>query len=373
MKTKGPITILSAILIIAALSFSCSAGIPKIEEQEEVLEDSSTIETMTDKERTLPVADAKPLDDEENGKIIFAAEDATLIEFLSADYMSNNILLISNDGRLIKRITDDDNNNYGPIFSPDRQRIVYSSNAYGVYDIYLINNDGSGLKNITQNNYQDYSPDWSPYGQKISYVSDETGNNDLYIINADGTNKTQLVKNEAQNYNPLWSPDGERILYISDEQGPFNIYSISADGTDIQKLTDDEYFAQSISLSPDGSQVLYEAYEMVSTVQEIFLLDMATLQVKILTETLCYTTMPLWVLNGSRIVFNSIMDDYFDIYIMDPDGSNLEKLTDNKKDNHLITVSEDGLYIFYQIFESDDVSSLWVYDLKTGQTKEIDL
>ena len=145
------------------------------------------------------------------------------------------------------------------------------------------------------------------------------------------------------------------------------------DGTDKQKMTDDDYFAQDICLSPDGNKVVYVAYEMVITVLEVFLLDIATLQIEMLTETSCYTTMPLWALGGSRIVFNSIMDEYLDIYIIDPDGNNMEKLIDNNKDNHLINISDDGRYIFFQTFESDETIRLSVYDLKNGMTTNIEL
>jgi Tol biopolymer transport system component len=359
-------------LLIVFLSFSCSINAGQYQELEHASAASLSIETISKEESQISIdlEEGFTGDKEDIDRI---PKDATLIDFLSADYTSNNVILVSHSGKILRKITDDEHKNYGPRLSPDRQKIVYFSDAYGVYDIYVLDASRNSLKNITKNNAQDYSPNWSPCGKKISYVSDEAGYNDIYIIDADGSNKKQLVNNGGNNYNPIWSKDGERILYISDEEEILNIYSITTDGTDKQKLTDDDYFAQDICLSPDGSQVVYVAYEMVSTVLEVFLLQLPTLEIEIMTETMCYTTMPLWALGGTRIIFNSIMDDYLDIYIIDPDGSNMEKLTDNNKDNHLLTISDDGRFIFFQTFEVDDAFRLYMYDLENGQTIDIAL
>ncbi len=372
MNMKRFIAFILIMLLIAFFSFSCSINAGQYQEQEYASVESLSSEMITE-EKSQTSIDLEEDFKREEKDIDGIPKDATLIDFLSADYTSNNIILVSHSGKVLRKITDDEHKNYGPRLSPDRQKIVYFSDASGVYDIYVFHSDASIPKNITKNNSQDYSPNWSPCGKKISYVSDETGYNDIYIIDAGGSNKKQLVKNGGNNYNPIWSKDGERILYISDEEDTLNIYSIAADGADKQKLTDDGYFAQGICLSPDGKQVLYVAYEMVSTVLEVFLLQLPTLEVEVMTETMCYTTMPLWALDGTRIIFNSIMDDYLDIYIIDPDGSNMEKLTDNNKDNHLLAISDDGRFVFFQTFEVDDTFSLYMYDLGNGQTIDIAL
>jgi TolB protein len=47
--------------------------------------------------------------------------------------------------------------------------------------------DGSGQKNLTQNPDDDFLPLWSPDGSRIAFISRRDGRDEIYVMNADGS------------------------------------------------------------------------------------------------------------------------------------------------------------------------------------------
>lgn len=208
-------------------------------------------------------------------------------------------------------------------------------------------------------------PRFSPDGQKICYIADEQGYTDVYVVDADGKDKRQLVKNDAENYNAIWGPDPETIIYVSNEKGDFDIYSIRLDGSGKKQLTDDEYFEENLSLSPDGRNLVYTAGKIDSTVFEIFILDLLTLEVDVLTDNMSYSRLPLWALNGQKIVYESDHLGFKDIFLLDIVSKESINLTDSANYTLLLGISGDGSTIFYHS-TGEDTHSLHMFDLETA-------
>ena len=77
---------------------------------------------------------------------------------------------------------------------------------------------------LTDNDDADGSPSWSPDGQRIAFDSNRDGDWELYVMNADGSEVRKLTQNDGSDYYPAWSPDGQRIAFQSDRDGDFEIY-----------------------------------------------------------------------------------------------------------------------------------------------------
>ena len=281
------------------------------------------------------------------------------------------ILADSLTGEFIREVTTENYNSYSPELSPDEKKILYYSDDDGDYDVYVINTDGTGLKNITDNDYGDFVPKWSNDGTKICFSSDEMGNTDVAVMNSDGSGKDNPVKNNKENYGAVFSPDDSRIFYVSNIEGDFDIFSIGIDGSDKQKHTNDEYFENDLSFSPDGSKIVYSAGFIDSTVFEVFVLDLLTDGTMQMTETMSYGRLPLWAEDGASIVFNSDMEGYPEIYIMNANGPELKNITNNDIDDRLLSVSTDGARIFYQSFNEEISTELMMFDISRSRTVKI--
>ena len=68
-----------------------------------------------------------------------------------------------------------------------------------------------------------------------------------------------------------------------------------------------------------------------------------------------------WPLDGSKIAFSSNRDGNLEIYVMDADGSNQTRLTDNSADNYVPSWSPDGSKIVFNSIGSGSSGSRDIY------------
>ena len=86
-------------------------------------------------------------------------------------------------------------------------KIIFVSNRDGNTEIYVMNPDGTGQKNLTNSNDMDSQPSWSPDGKKITFLSFSTKG--ICIMNSDGSGKkylTNIINYQGENYSLCWSP-----------------------------------------------------------------------------------------------------------------------------------------------------------------------
>ena len=81
------------------------------------------------------------------------------------------------------------------------------------------------------------------------------------------------------------------------------------------------------SWSPDGSRIAFTSYRDGNW--DIYVMDADGSNQQRLTDNPAVDRMPSWSADGSRIAFVSGRDGNWDIYVMDADGSNQQRLTDN--------------------------------------------
>jgi ABC-type sugar transport system substrate-binding protein len=173
--------------------------------------------------------------------------------------------------------------------------IAFDSDRDGNQEIYSMASDGSELVNLTNDPGADSDPSWSPDGSQIAFVSnrenDAEGGQFIYVMNVDGSNVRQLsVENESQW--PDWSPDGIWITY----ENKGDIYKIKADGS-----------GQPVNLTNNPEQDIQ----------------------------------PAWSPDGTNIAWLSGSDGHWNIFLINPDGSDLRQLTTDGKVTY-VTWTIDG-------------------------------
>ena len=151
---------------------------------------------------------------------------------------------------------------------------------------------------------------------QIAFVSDRDGNPEIYVMDADGGNQQRLTENRHDDWDPSWAPDGKRIVFFSNRDGhvmggrpTFEIYVMDADGGNQQRLTNNRHDDWDPSWSPDGKRIAFvskrdkKVKNFVPTF-EIYVMDADGGNQQRLTENRQNDLSPSWAPDGKRIVFS---------------------------------------------------------------------
>ncbi len=262
-----------------------------------------------------------------------------------------DIYVMDTDGSNLRRLTHttgEGRESWGAVWSPDRNRIAFASNRHGGEDeIYVMNADGSDVKRLTHTpgeGRSSWAPGWSPEGKKIAFTSNRDGTPtgwsgyDIYVMDADGSNVQRLTHREGFDAASDWSPDGKRITFMSARDGKREIYLMDADGSNVRRLTFDNRAAARSRWSPDGKKIAFMSTRHASAEladsddeSDIYVMDDDGANIQRLTDTPKADMHAAWSPDGKKISFASERDGQYGIFVMDADGSYVKRLTSSGK------------------------------------------
>jgi TolB protein len=210
-------------------------------------------------------------------------------------------------------------------------------------EIYLMNPDGTNPRRLTNNAYGDAFPTLSPDGKKIVFDSNRltagtvcdgiTYNNidDLFLMDADGSGQTLLTRGSSA----TWSPDGRNVAFHASA-------SYYASGG----------LVSGCPTRTDPGSAMSDSDIFVANLDD--LLAGVAQPVNITNSPGMIDDDADWSPGGQKIVFTShpVTDDprfsnQAELYVMNPDGSGLQQLTNNNYEERAPAWSPDGSRIVY--------------------------
>ena len=334
--------------------------------------DGSSVRQLTDHTNY----DASPVWSPDGRRIAFISW-----EDVDTPDVSGGIYVMNADGSNVTQLADDSEFTRLSLslsWSPDGRRISFIS--LGEEDtsaIYVMNADGSDVTHLADSAgwvtpFFLPSISWSPDGQQIAFTSPgDEGASAISIANADGSGVRQLTGNSefAQfDSSPVWSPAAGTALSFTDDHGdsPSDATPIldgsTVDGN-IHISSDVDYFsfqaergvrytmATNLVSSSDTAMILYDSdgavieedtrsdeFGSASRIQWVAP-DSSTYYVAVRVGV-GYTGAYQLSLSSPQsasptgppragIAFTSYRGGTRDIYVMNPDGSNVTRLTNN--------------------------------------------
>ena len=180
------------------------------------------------------------------------------------------------------------------------------------WDVWVVNADGTNLTQLTNDAYDDALPQFSENGSKVVFASyrpvpgsSSTSQWQIVTMNANGTGEAVLPipSGVLDQYHPVFSPDGSKIA--------MSTYGCSALPCDVNSID----FAGVMVVNSDGSNPVLVTNPLYS--QACYY---------------CLDEMPMFTADGSKIVFSRYDFNYTpeieDIYTVNVDGTGATRLTD---------------------------------------------
>ncbi len=230
---------------------------------------------------------------------------------------------VNPDGTQRQRVSSDGADG-DPALSPLGTKIAFERTRSGDRDIWSMKSDGSGQKQLTSNSTLDAHPTWSPGGTKLLFLRDLSGNWDIHTMNPDGSGLTRLTKASYRDYAPAWSGSG-KIAFARSVGGNHDIYTIGADGRGLRRVTSRSTKDTSPSWSPGSTKIAFVRSGDIYTVSPDGS-DLARL-------TTSGGLDPSWASNGTKIAFSRGASGDREVYLMNADGTGLQKITTESADS----------------------------------------
>jgi hypothetical protein len=228
-------------------------------------------------------------------------------------------ILVTRAGELVQ-VSDGDDSELAPAWSPDRRHIAFQSNREGNWDVYVASADGSDVGRVTEEDAQEGEPRWSPSGRKLAFTRD----GEIYVLSTKGA----ITRKEAGPGDwPTWSPDGKSLAYEVPFGGHHGIV-VARPGQSLHEYGTPEH--RHPAWGPREDAIVYEC--LVDHHWHICLLDLRAPSQRLLTRGGANEFAPAWSPDGNRVAFISDRDGNDQLYAMRADGSGIVRLTSGQAD-----------------------------------------
>jgi TolB protein len=271
-------------------------------------------------------------------------------------------------------------------FSADAGQLIFQATRPGVSNcdqIFTMNADGTDIRMVSTGKGATTCAYFFPSGDRILYSSTHEHSPecpprpdysqgyvwplhpfDIYTARPDGSDLRKIGSSPHYDAEATISRDGSRIVFTSTRDGDLEIYTMNADGTDLRRLTQEPGYDGGAFFSPDGTKIVYRARHPETAEEladyrrllgqdlirpsrlDIYVMDVDGSNPVRVTDNGAANFAPYMHPDGARIIFSSNMDDpqerNFELYMINVDGTGLERITDSPEFDGFPMFSADG-------------------------------
>ncbi len=251
--------------------------------------------------------------------------------------------------------------------------------------IFLVDFDGSNLTQITDGEFPHLSPSWSADGRYLAYTSYESKNPDIYLYDTVTRTKRRITHSSGLDSGANFAPNGKLVAHTSSRGDDTDIFTITPAGTERKLLLEGSGLDVDPKFSPDGKWLAWVSGRFGNPHIFVAALSWNGDQPKItgdkrLTFSGWYNATPAWTPESDKIAFGGYDKDIdrWDIFIMNPDGTQLERLTLKSGDSESPSFSPNGQLIVFQSNRIGDsnakgLSTLWIMNRDGSNQHRLEL
>ncbi len=255
-----------------------------------------------------PSGDAAPV----SGRIVYAAFNpgSNVYDIWMADIATGDQTIIATEASQ-------------PAFNRDGSLLAYRSWNLGGRGIYFRDFIGGREGRVTRF-VEDGLPTWSPDGYSFAFASRREGDRvpRIFVGNQSGDGDYMIG---FQGEYPATFPDGRLVVRGCSPAGDCGMYVMGASGGGERKISS-EFSDTAPAVSPDGSKIAVMSSARGATNWEIWVMNADGSNPQRLTNNGSNEGLPAWSPDGKSIAYVSDQGGSWAVWVMNADGSNQRKL-----------------------------------------------
>lgn len=247
--------------------------------------------------------------------------------------------------------------------------ILYGSMRGATPGLYYLSQDGQFIAPVDLGEDHRYTmwPDVSADGSKIAFVSATSTLQIIGIFVLDHLDGHIFQVTQGDGAHPKWSPDGTRIAYTCN--GGTDVCVANISGTEQANLTLDSDRMESYPDWTADGRIVFMSNRDVSDkgrYSEIYIMNPdGTSVARLTTDEKAYNASPSISPDGTRIVYESNRDNSLgsELYIMNVDGSDTVRITTDGAWKQNPAWSPDGKLLLFAMSGADGNIDLYTVNL----------
>lgn len=278
------------------------------------------------------------------------------IAFIRRDAGSVGIYTVRADGGELTEVLADVGSTYSLSWSRGGTRGAYAAQVSGSYGVFVFDRRGLVRRLSVGGSGSDLA--WSPNGEQIVLNDWEGLGTELYVVDAESGESRQLTDSVSHKTGPAWSPDGRWIAFtMLDGRNQGDVWVMPAPGGAGGPVNLTQHPANDccVAWSPDSTRLAFLSSRT----------DEGTQPAGSLVRT-GYGMGPRAGASGPRPLTTVVPEPPQDVYLVDPDGGGLRKLTGSQGHVRDLAWSPDGRWLAY-VSDRHAGQEIYLIDVAGGE------
>ncbi len=279
-----------------------------------------------------------------------------------------DIYRVSVEGGEPRRLTFDDRDTMGSVWSDDGRGVLFSSARAGIYSVWRVPSGGGEPEWVAGGGAKMKHPSAARSRRLLAYESW------VYEVNLwrtpaatpgdSGSGERLTESNDEWNYEPAISPDGTRVAFVSTRSGSTELWVAGSNGSGPSRLTSfGGARVETPRWSPDGRRLVFSARAPARS--DLYAIDALGGVPERLTQH-GDALAPEWSRDGRSITFASRGWDSWQVWRLDLDSRERRPVTTDG--GYASRESPDGRWIF---FTRPDAPGIWKQSPAGGNTERV--
>lgn len=270
-----------------------------------------------------------------------------------------------------------------PQISPDGEQVVYVRRGMDIMKdrrqsrLWMINADGSRHIKLTNRDESESSPRWSPDGSRIAFTSSTDEGSEIFIYWVESGRYARISQLPASPSGLSWSPDGQHLAFSMHVEAPAPVMVRPPKKPAGAQWADPPRVETRLKHEADGSGYMPTGYSHLFVIPA----DGGPAR-QITSGDFHHRGGAIWAKDGQHLFFSTNRNEDWDydfrnseIYRVSIEDGQITALTDRDGPDHSPVISPDGRQIAYVGFDDKvqtyQVSRLYIMNEDGSGKREI--